>query len=298
MFASALRQVERFTHPVIISTRYFSGKVEAGCGAFVILNAEGWILTASHIMEPLFLARQHRQEIAEYEQEKARIESDRQLSAKQKKRELARLRPNPRWITNLSHWWGRDGVVVQDIVGDQIRDIAVARLDPFDPAHITCYPTFWNPDDALPTGTSLCRLGFPFHDVTATFDSATNCFTLAPGTLPVPRFPLDGIHTRVAVLQDEASGRTTEFIEVSTPGLRGQSGGPVFDITGKVCGIQCRTNHLPLGFSPKVERGGREVVEHQFLNVGLATHVKEIVAFLRDRGITVDIAPRDPGQGA
>ena len=81
------------------------------------------------------------------------------------------------------------------------------------------------------------------------------------------------------------------FIEVSTPGLRGQSGGPVFDTEGRVCGIQSHTSSLPLGFSPKIEHGGHKTVENQFINVGFASHVKEVLDLLRDNGIRVTVAP-------
>lgn len=297
MFVKALRQVEQFTQPVIISTRYYSGEVVAGCGAFVIINKEGCILTASHIMEQLIVSQQHKMEMAEYNKENARLQNDRSLSAKQRNRKLAKLRTNPRWITNISHWWGRDGVTIRDVAGDKLRDIAIARLEPFDPMWFKCYPTFWNPDTELSIGTSLCRLGFPFHDVKSTFDADTGHFSLAPGTIPVPRFPLDGIHTRVAVFRDAQSGRKAEFIEISTPGLRGQSGGPIFDVSGRICGIQSRTHHLPLGFSPEVKRGGKKVIEHQFLNVGIGIHAKEIIAFLKEHDISFTIAPRTETNG-
>ena len=37
--------------------------------------------------------------------------------------------------------------------------------------------------------------------------------------------------------------------------------------------------------SPKIVRDGKEVEEHQFLNVGLGIHPEVIVLFLRDNGI-------------
>ena len=297
MFAIALREVEKYTYPVIVSTRYFSGEVEAGCAAFVVLNRDGWIITASHVMEGILVRQQHQKEIAQYEAAKAGIENERSLSSKQKKRELAKLRPNPKWITHLSHWWGRDGVIAHQVSGDKITDIAIGRLDPFDPDSIRIYPTFWNPQDELLPGKSLCRLGFPFHEIKATFEEATGRFTLAPGSVPVPRFPLDGILTRMAILIEEATGRKAEFIEVSTPGLRGQSGGPIFDTSARICGIQSRTHHMPLGFNPKLREGNREVVEHQFLNVGMGAHVKEVIPFLQQRNIIVNIALRRDSEG-
>ena len=81
-------------------------------------------------------------------------------------------------------------------------------------------------------GTSLCRLGFPFHQINATFDPVTRKFALAPDVLPIPRFPNDGIHTRVPVVISPDGQRQVKFIETSSPGLKGQSGGPIFDQSG------------------------------------------------------------------
>jgi hypothetical protein len=67
--------------------------------------------------------------------------------------------------------------------------------------------------------------------------------------------------------------------------LRGQSGGPIFDANGTVWAIQSHTAHLPLGFTPKVQRQGRAFEEYQFLNVGLGVHASVIAAVLRDLGI-------------
>ena len=72
----------------------------------------------------------------------------------------------------------------------------------------------------------------------------------------------------------DASGKPVgQMIETSGPGLRGQSGGPIFDVHGNLWGIQSVTNHLRLGFEPVVKlANGKEVVEHQFINVGIGSH--------------------------
>jgi hypothetical protein len=155
---------------------------------------------------------------------------------------------------------------------------------------VAAYPVFRNPATPLRIGTSLCRLGYPFNQIKADFDEATNGFNFAPGTYPVPRFPNDGIHTRVVMAAIRNGGRTVKHIETSTPGLRGQSGGPVFDRDGHVWGIQTRTQHMPLGFSPKIKEGSREVTEHQFMHVGWAVHVEEILAFLKQHNVAVALS--------
>lgn len=150
--------------------------------------------------------------------------------------------------------------------------MAVGRLEPFDPKAMSTYRTLKNPSN-LPIGTSLCRLGFPFHSIKASYDEEKDSFVLPPGTLPVPRFPIDDIYTRNVVMGKSKDGKyEIKFLETSSAGLRGQNGGPIFDTQGRVWAIQSRTVHFPLGFSPKVKKNGQEVEENQFLNVGLGVH--------------------------
>jgi len=49
MFANAYKLASCFTQPIIISTRSFNKTVECGCGAFIVLNNEGWIITVEHL---------------------------------------------------------------------------------------------------------------------------------------------------------------------------------------------------------------------------------------------------------
>jgi len=268
MFARAVQVAQGFTRPLIVSTRLADGTVTSGCAAFVVVNAEGWMVTAGHVMA--------------------------ELVAFQQATAVPPPKADPQRISNVSYWWGKDGVTVTELTVDPLADLAVGRLEPFDRGEARTYPTFGNSARPLLPGTALCRLGFPFHAIAATFVEATGQFQLAEGTLPLPLFPLDGIHTRLYNVVDPASHRQASFIEVSPPGLRGQSGGPVFDPDGVVWGIQSRTVHLPLGFNPKLTVGEREVEEHQFLNVGLAAHVDEVVRLLRSKGAEVAVSGR-PG---
>ena len=78
--------------------------------------------------------------------------------------------------------------------------------------------------------------------------------------------------------------------ELSTPGLRGQSGGPAFNQQGLICGMQSRTNHLHLGFDMKgfeyKANGVSTKVNNQpFLHVGHCIHVDIIKDFLKSNNI-------------
>jgi len=167
-------------------------------------------------------------------------------------------------------------------------DIAVGRLEPFDRKWISEYPTIKDPAKMRP-GTSLCKLGFPFSSISATFDEGTKAFKLADKTLPLPLFPIDGMHTRNIATGKNREGLDMLYVETSSPGLRGQSGGPIFDKDCNICGVQLRTNHMPLDFKVEATVDGKKVIENQFLNLGVGLHAKSIVDFLRKRNIDFNL---------
>ena len=262
MFANCLKEVQQYTHPVIISRQYYNGIVEFGCGTFIILNDEGWILTAAHILNTLLA----------YNKQKAENISE------------------PQCIKNYSYWWGFDGVSISTYICDEARDIAIGKIDNFNKDFFNTYPTLKNPNSEMLSGTSLCKLGFPFHEIGGTYSEEQSSFQLREGTLPMTFFPLDGICTRFIYRKDNRNNRDIKFVETSTPGLRGQSGGPIFDRNGHVWAMQSYTAHLPLGFNPSVYYGNEQVHEYQFLNVGCGTHVEEIISFLKDNNIKFQVS--------
>ncbi|HHT9147131.1 MAG: hypothetical protein Q7J70_01215 [Thermodesulfovibrionales bacterium] len=135
------------------------------------------------------------------------IRQDQRLDAKQKRKRIGRLRTNPKWITNHSLWWGRDGVQLKDIKPFPDGDLVIGRLEPFDPKMISIYPVFKDLISNINIGTSICKLGFPFHEIKASFDDAKNAFELAPGSVPLPLFPIEGIYTRNVIAGRSKDGK-------------------------------------------------------------------------------------------
>lgn len=290
MFSKANEIASEYTKPVIISQRFYDKSVACGCGAFVIINEAGWIASVAHILNPLFLHQQHTKEINAFHKQIDSINKDPKLNYKQKARMIKRLKPNPKWIINHSLWWSVDGVELKDIKVLTEADLLVGRLDPYNPTSVKHYPILKNPQ-ITPVGTSLCKLGYPFHEITATFDESNNSFSIDPNVFPLPRFPIEGIYTRNADAGRSKDGKyDIRFLETSTPSLRGQSGGPIFDVKGQIWAIQSHTRHLPLGFSPKLVKDKKEVEENQFLNVGMGVHISVLVSFLNDNGIPFNIS--------
>jgi hypothetical protein len=291
MFAKAYELASCFTRPVVTSMRFYDKSVGCSVGAFVVLNGEGWIITVAHLWDSYRAFIQSTRALKAYERQLEAIRQDQTLTTKQKNKKLRQTNPKPRWITNHSFWWSWDGVTIKDVKALPEGDIIVGRLEPFDKTTVKAYPIIKDPSKGLNLGTSLCKLGYPFHQITASFDEEKNEFKIAPGVLPLPRFPIEGIYTRNAVAGKSKDGKyEIKFLETSSPGLRGQSGGPIFDTKGTVWAIQCRTHHFSLGFSPKVKKNGKVVEENQFLNVGLGIHPELVVAFLTDNRISFKLS--------
>jgi hypothetical protein len=154
---------------------------------------------------------------------------------------------------------------------------------------VASLPVLKNPAVGIEPGRSLCRLGYAFTKVKATFDESAGAFRVQG---EVPFFPLEGMFTRIV-----DAGRTPDgkfgirFIETSSPGLRGQSGGPLFDVDGRVWGIQSRTAHIALGFNPEAEIAGVKTQVPQFINLGLAVHAGTLIEILDDAGIAHEVSP-------
>ena len=290
MFAKAYALASQYTQPLIVSTLLFDKTVNCSMGSFVIINSEGWIATAAHMLQVIPASQQSASEIGAYQQQISGIQQDNKLNDRQKRKAIAKLKVNPKWIKIYSLWWARDGFNIEDIRVLPEADLAIGRLVPFDPNFISEYPTIKDPSSILP-GTSLCRLGFPFHDVRSTFNETTGGFTLGDGVLPVPRFPIEGIYTRDLTVKTSVNrSYNVEFLETSSPGLRGQSGGAIFDVNGFLWSIQSSTAHFDLGFNQKIQLNGKDIDEHQFIHVGFGVHPETLVGFLRENGVNINLS--------
>lgn len=292
MFARAYALARQFTLPVVISHQRVDGQCASGIGAYVVLNRDGWVVTAQHNLLAIRERMEAVERFSERERAVAEIEGDQSLNKKQKDKKLravGKLRPTD--IKRWSAYWGRNGVEPDKGYELDAVDLGVVRLKPFDPSSVGHYPVFKDPDKEFAPGTSLCKLGFPFHTITPTVDEAARTFRLPDGAIPIPLFPIEGILTRIVEMQPEGRDPATpfplRFIETSSPGLKGQSGGPIFDTRGVVWGIQSQTATYPLGFRPKTAEG---VVEHQFLNVGRGIHSASILGLCRQQGIEIQVA--------
>lgn len=291
MFRAALAKAAEFTFPIVMSRRSVGGSCASSIGTFVVLNKDGWIVTAGHILRQWHQLLQGVDQTRATQKARELIENDASLTRKEKAVKLSAHVVGKDDSDRCSAWWGKDPVSLKDFkyisltVPDfgEVVDIGVGRLDPFSPSDVKLYPVFKDPKKNFEPGASLCKLGFPFHEITPKWDESKSSFVLPPGTLPLPRFPIDGIFTRISEVVIEGAGKPpfpVRYIETSTPGLRGQSGGPTLDVDGTIWAIQAKTIHLDLGFQG----------QKQFLNLGLGVHPETMFAFFDQVGVKYEVS--------
>lgn len=259
MFVKAIEKASQFTRPVIISNRYYDNSITSSLGSFIVINPEGWFITAAHIVNQTQQHQTHLREFKDYQEGKI-------------------PKPNPKWILNHSLWFGKDEHRVARYFLFPENDLALGKIENYNPDFVKEYPKFIAPEKVKP-GRSLCRLGFPFYELKASFEN--NAFRYPSNLFPIPMFPSEGMMTRVI---SGGKGNSIQldiiWLETGSPGLRGQSGGPIFDTEGNIWAMQSQTRHIPLGFSPKIKKDGVEIEENQFINLGWGVHVKSITDFL------------------
>ena len=152
MFADACQRVSEFIRPVVVSTRLQNGEVRTQCGTFIVVNRDGWVITAGHLYDSF----------VKYQTDLNKLREIKELNESRSSRPGApamEMKPDPTFITNHSFWWGWDGVKLNNVFVNRQIDIAVGKLEPFDPSWIREYPVFKDPDFLSHGGcvSSICE---------------------------------------------------------------------------------------------------------------------------------------------
>ena len=290
MFVNAIEDVSRFTRPIqFISRNYNEKVVTGGAATMFFVNEFSCAITCKHVIDLIGNRTNINQSYANFRLEKATIIKDnryqktlRELEAKYNYKADVMVELNERFLDctadpNMRFRW----------INHPKYDLAIIIFENFQRPLYQSYARFLKDDSALKQGKSLCRLGYPFPEFTNfQYDEQVDEISWTnSGIIGTPRFPIDGMLTRHLVEDGMLFG-----VELSTPGLRGQSGGPLFDRTGLICGMQSKTNALHLGFDmtdAKHNINGKTIkVNNQpFLHVGHCIHVDIIKSFLAQNSI-------------
>lgn len=291
MFEQAIEKVLQFTRPMHSISRTYSGLILPGSSTFFFVNDNGVAITCKHVMELIPAADQINQTFFRYKAERNNIANDGRYKRTLQGLEL-KYKYLPETTVQLKSNFLNCFDTIREITchAHPTLDLAILEFKGFNKILYTSHASFIKDSSKIKQGNSLCRIGYPFPEF--------NNFRHNPDTDDIewtntgnpnsPAFPIDGIVTRFVATHPD-SGITG--IEMSTPGLRGQSGGPLFDTSGIIHGMQHATNHLHLGFDMKnfeiINNGKKEKISNSpFLHVGICVHADRIKDFLREKNIS------------
>ncbi len=289
MFVDAIERVDTFTRPIHSIIRlYGHSEIIPGSATLFFVNEEGCAITCKHVAELIAGADEIYHNYTRFLAERAPLRRERNSEELIKHLEKRyNLQPGAMIRIRNNFLNCVDQFSKLDIDLHPTQDLALLRFRNYNRALYRGYATFLRDSSRIKAGRSLCRLGYPFPEFT-NFQFNTNTDDIewtTTGRIHTPRFPIDGIVTRLMGDASDVVG-----IEMSTPGLRGQSGGPLFDARGVIYGMQSATRHLHLGFDIEnrdvlVNNRKTRVSNYPFLNVGQCVHVDVIKKFLRERGV-------------
>lgn len=291
MFANAIDLIGNFTRPVKFITRnYKDSTIMPGSATIFFVNDDGDAITCKHVAEELLRADSINQNYISFKNECAQLPNDnKRRSAIKKLEQKYNLNSSQAVQMKLQFPDCFEVFSSIDILLHPNYDLAILKFKGFSNRYYTGHAVFAKNGNDIHPGDFLCRLGYPFPEFNDyIFDSANDDIDWDSTKISItPRFPIDGMFTRHL---GDNTGKIYG-VEISTPGLRGQSGGPLFTSNGLIYGIQSMTNHLHLGFDMIKEKiiinGKQTVVNNQpFLHVGQCVHVDIIKEFLDTHKIT------------
>jgi hypothetical protein len=290
MFVKAIEHVAAFTKPIhTISRLYGETIVQPGAATLFFVNELGCAVTCKHVVDLISKRQAINEHYENFKAEKAVIGKNNKYQQRIKMLENKYQYTETTLIQIQEIFLGvtSDPTLQYRWINHPVYDLSILVFENFKNPIYQSFAKFKKEGSDLKQGKFLCRLGFPFPEFTNfRYNENTDVIEWTQsGLADTPRFPIEGMLTRHLSANNEIYG-----IEMSTPGLKGQSGGPLFDEQGIVCGMQFATNHLHLGFDLKNEEyliGGRKIkINNQpFLHVGHCIHAEIIKRFLLENNI-------------
>jgi hypothetical protein len=291
MFVESVEKAQVYTKSIHTIIRNFgSNVIQPANSTLFFVNSDGWAITCSHVVDCLLSESALDKRNEDYKNELAT--KPQKMQQGQWKNQLAKkynLNKEATWeLRNQLMDIGASSQINYTFIKHSKYDVALLKINsPLNPT-INSFPIFPKDGEILKIGKSLCRLGYPFpefnnYQIDAQQDKIM--WTLN-GNNSSPFFANDGIVTRLV----SDNGIIYAF-EMSTPGIKGQSGGPIFDNNGLIWGIQFQTAFFDLDFDVtdfKVYRNGieKKISAHSMLNVGRAIHVQVIKDLMDANGVS------------
>lgn len=281
MFKIGYEINKEYTRPIYSGIKLFeSDNIISGISTCIVVNKEGWILTCKHVAEQIIYSEEIRLLFEEYKE----IEDDKDQIIKFKQKYNLN---DDMVICQQNLFVGMFiGGHIEQIILDKTLDMALIKWGDFEEMLIDKFPVFNTTKPSI--GEYVCKLGYAFLEYDYFYYDKINkeILKIDNKELDAPLFPLDGMTTRYIRMEN---CENDVMFETSTPGIRGQSGGPIFNKDGNIVGMQSATEHLDLMFdiNGKFKRGNKyeEVNEKQFINLGIGISVEELTRFMSENKV-------------
>jgi hypothetical protein len=289
MFIDSIEKVATFTRPIHSILRTYSGKqIIPGSATIFFVNDEGYAITCKHVIDLLAGSDKLNKIYNDFKAERDTLPRDSRFKRNLKGLEI-KYKFNSDTIVQIKNTF-LDCVDSMSGFTWKIHpnyDLAILKFNDFKTLIYKDFAIFKKDHDSIKQGEFLCRLGFPFPEFNNfKYNAITDDIEWTNTGINVsPRFPMEGMVTRFLAENNKRYG-----IELSTPGLKGQSGGPLFDEKGIVCGMQFSTKHLHLGFDLvdkeiMVNNKVKKVSDYSFVHLGQCIHVEIIKDFLTENKV-------------
>ena len=289
MFKTAIEKVGQFTRPIhFISNIYGERTVRPGAATLFFVNGKGVALTCKHVTALIKQSAEILNRYQNFQKEKNALLKSGSYNKKIKELKAKFGYDKPDNACQLLYQLvACVDLKTIDVIEHPVYDLAILKMRDFTQSYYSGHAVFARDSSQLQPGVFLCRLGFPFPEFTNfKYDDATEMISWTAGQVRMVRFPIEGMVTRHF---GNPEGKIFG-VEMSTPGLKGQSGGPLFDANGIIYGMQSMTNHLHLGFdmnNQEMYSEGRKIkiTNQPLLHVGNCVHVDIIKEFLRQHQV-------------
>lgn len=289
MFKEAIEKAANFTRAVHSITRTYAGRqIIPGAATLFFVNEEGYAVTCKHVAELLAASDNLNLKYAHFKKERDNLARDNNFKKHLKGLEL-KYKFNPESVVQVKNTFLNCVDSMSDFTWrlHPDYDLAILKFNGFKKLMCQNFAVFKKDSTQIFQGEFLCRLGFPFPEFTNfKYNETTDDIEWTnTGINSSPRFPIEGMVTRFL-----ADNKNLYGIELSTPGLKGQSGGPLFNKDGVVCGMQFSTKHLHLGFDIiekeiTVNNKQKTVSDYSFIHLGQCIHSDVIKAFLKTMNV-------------
>jgi len=289
MFENSIEAVANFTRPINSIIRTYGGKkIIPGSATLFFVNDDGFAITCKHVVDMLSSSEKINNNYAAFKKERNSLTKD------------GKYKMGLRGLEMKYKYTGDSIIQIKNTFVDCVdtmsgytchihpnHDLAIMKFNDFNKLHYSGHASFLKDATQIRQGNFLCRLGFPFPEFTNfTFnETADDIEWTTTGIQVSPRFPIEGMVTRFLADAGKLTG-----IEMSTPGLRGQSGGPLFNNAGTVYGMQFSTKHLHLGFDLidkeiLIDNKLKKISDYSFIHLGQCIHVDIIKSFLAEHQV-------------